>query len=189
MSDFSARFPSGRLVLVVLILSIALWSAMVFGTLAHLSGLAGGLTPFDMRPFGYTRADASEFLGAIGEQGIDFYKRVQLRLDLVYPALYALSRALAIWWLTQPGRIAGRSVPIVLRGALLLAPVLAMIFDYRENALISAMLAAGTAVAADLVGAASLATQIKSFAGTLTELTAIMLAATAFVGWRQRTAA
>ena len=34
------RFPSGRLVLALLALSIALWAAMVFGTLAHLSAAA-----------------------------------------------------------------------------------------------------------------------------------------------------
>ena len=189
MSLMGSRFPSGRLVIVVLILSIALWAAMVLGTLARVQALAGGLTPFDLRPFGYDHADAVKLLTALGEQGRDFYARVQLRLDAVYPALYAISRALAIWWLTQPGRIAGRTVPLGLRVALLIAPALTMVFDYRENAGIAAMLAAGAAADAGLVAAASLTTQIKSLAGTLTELTAIILAATAVIGWWRRRAA
>jgi hypothetical protein len=43
------RFPSGRPVVAVLLASVALWAVMVFGTLAHLRALAGGLDPFDVR--------------------------------------------------------------------------------------------------------------------------------------------
>jgi hypothetical protein len=42
---------------------------MFFGSLAHLTRLAGGLTPFDIRPWGYSYAEARAFLEAIGEQG------------------------------------------------------------------------------------------------------------------------
>ena len=52
------QFPSGRWVLAILLVSIVLWAAMVFGTLAHLRRLAGGLDPFDVRPFGYSTGQA-----------------------------------------------------------------------------------------------------------------------------------
>jgi hypothetical protein len=38
----------------------------MFFSLAHLARLAGGLTPFDIRPWGYSYADARAFLETIG---------------------------------------------------------------------------------------------------------------------------
>src|ERR1700674_2988609 len=96
---------SGRCVLVILTASIALWAVMVFGTLAHLRQLAGGIDPFDVRPLGYSTAQARALLDALGEAGRDFYANVQLRIDAIYPATYALSRALLLWWVTALGRL------------------------------------------------------------------------------------
>jgi hypothetical protein len=84
------QFPSGRWVLAIMLLSIALWAIMVFGTLAHLRRLAGGFDPFDVRPFGYSAGEARLLLDVLGDTGRDFYARVQLRLDVLYPAIYAL---------------------------------------------------------------------------------------------------
>jgi hypothetical protein len=36
----------------LLVLSGLMWAVMFFGPLAHLTHLAGGLTPFDIRPKG-----------------------------------------------------------------------------------------------------------------------------------------
>ena len=38
-----------------------LWAVMFFGPLAHLERLASGLTPFDIRPRGYSYAEARAF--------------------------------------------------------------------------------------------------------------------------------
>jgi hypothetical protein len=181
------RFPSGRLVVAVLLASVALWAVMVFGTLAHLRALAGGLDPFDVRPFGYSADDARALLVALGEAGRRYYARVQLRLDTVYPASYALSRVLLLWWLTWPGRIGWIEIPFGGRLALLVLPLAAAVFDYWENTCIAAMLAKGAD--ARLVATASVATQVKSLAGVLTEVTCVVLAAAALQArWRGRTA-
>ena len=180
---------SGRVVLAVLAVAIVYWAVMVFGTLAQLRALAGGLDAFDLRPIGYGHAEAVQLLTALGEPGRDFYARVQLRLDMVYPALYALSRALLLWWLTAPGRIAGRSWPVAVRAILLVPPVMAAVFDYRENAAIAAMLASGPGLDPGVAAAASLMTQVKSMAGLLTESIAIILSVLACVGWWRRRAA
>ncbi|MBI3710538.1 MAG: hypothetical protein HY246_23075 [Proteobacteria bacterium] len=179
------RFPSGRLVVAVLLASVALWAVMVFGTLAHLRALAGGLDPFDVRPFGYSAAEAEDLLAALGREGRRFYARVQLRLDTVYPMTYVLSRGLLMWWLTKPARLGQLEVPFGGRVALVGLPLVAMIFDYWENACIAAMLATGAA--AKLVATASAATQVKSLAGALTEVIAIGLAGIAlYARWRGR---
>jgi len=180
------RFPSGRLVLGLLALSVALWVVMVFGTLAHLSAAAEGAQPFDLRPLGYSIGEARTLLTMLGGAGRAYYAHVQLALDTVYPATYGLSRALAIWWLTVPGRALAAPLPLAIRCLLLLPPVAAAAFDYWENSLITKMLTVGPAVSDDLVRAASMATQLKSAAGALSELTMVAFAVAAFARWRWR---
>ena len=182
------RFPSGRLVLGLLAVSIALWAVMVFGTLAHLTAAAEGAQPFDLRPRGYSIGEARALLTMLGEAGRAYYADVQLALDTVYPATYALSRALAIWWLTAPGRARAAPLPAALRWALIVPALAAAGFDYRENALIAKMLAAGPAVGDEIVSSASAATQIKSIAGAASETIMIGLALVVFVRWWRRRA-
>jgi hypothetical protein len=112
-SDMEAkRFPSGVLVATLLVASGLLWAVMFFGTLPHLTRLADGTPPFDVRPWGYSYAEARAFLEAIGEQGRAYYASPELILDSFYPPLYAL----ALWWLTMPGRI--REAPSAAEGSL-----------------------------------------------------------------------
>jgi hypothetical protein len=86
-----------------------MWAVMFFGPLAHLTDLAGGVTPFDIRPKGYGYVEARAFLEVIGEQGRKDYAGPELVIDTFYPPFYALSRGPALWWLTMPGRV--REVP------------------------------------------------------------------------------
>ena len=67
------QFPSGLLVCALLVASGLVWAVMFFGPLAHLSRLAGGASPFDIRPMGYSHDEAYAFLNAIGEQGRRYY--------------------------------------------------------------------------------------------------------------------
>lgn len=180
------RFLSGRIVLTLLALSVLLWAVMVFGTLAHLSEIAEGAQPFDLRPLGYSVGEARSFLTMLGEAGRTYYADVQLLLDTLYPAVYALSRALAIWWLSMPGRLRAEPVPLVLRSLVIIPPIAAAAFDYWENTLIAEMLAAGPAVANDVVSTASIATQLKSVAGVVSEITMISFAGLAFLRRRRR---
>ena len=48
------QFHSGFLVAALLAASGLLWAVLFFGPLAHLERLASGLTPFDIRPRGYS---------------------------------------------------------------------------------------------------------------------------------------
>ncbi len=72
------QFPSGFLVAVLLTASGLLWAVMFFGPLAHLSRLSGGMTPFDIRPWGYSYAEARAFLEAIGAEGRAAYASPEL---------------------------------------------------------------------------------------------------------------
>ncbi|MGH6725946.1 MAG: hypothetical protein ACREB8_05300 [Pseudolabrys sp.] len=173
----------------LLAVSIVLWAVMYFGTLAHLSAAAEGAQPFDLRPRGYSVGEARALLTMLGDAGRAYYADVQLALDTVYPATYALSRALAIWWLTMPGRPRAAPLMPALRWILIVPPVTAAVFDYWENSLIRKMLAAGPAVAGDLVHMASVATQLKAAAGALSEVTMIAFAVVVFVRWWRRAGA
>ena len=68
------QFLSGFLVAVLLTASGLLWAVMFFGPLANLSRLSGGMTPFDIRSWGYSYAEARAFLEAIGAEGRAYYK-------------------------------------------------------------------------------------------------------------------
>jgi hypothetical protein len=182
----SDTFPRTAHVVVALIVSIALWAAMVFWTLAYLRQIAGNLAPFDLRPLGYTAEEAQALLHALSEIGRAYYADVQLPLDTAYPALYALSRGLLLLWLTAPGRTTARPIQLPVRLALLALPVITAWFDYFENDGIAAMLKAGPQAGADLIARASLYTQAKSLAGMITEVTCLVLLAIAFARWRRR---
>ena len=81
------------------------------GRLLIFSRLSGGMTPFDIRPKGYSYQEARAFLEAIGGQGRAYYASPELILDAFYPPLYAVSRGLALWWLTMPGASGRRQCP------------------------------------------------------------------------------
>jgi hypothetical protein len=169
-------FPSGWLVAALLMASGVLWAVMFFGPLAYLAQLAGGAAPFDVRPFGYSFDEARAFLSAIGAQGRYFYGHRELPLDMLYPPLYAVSRGLALWWLTMPGRVREAPLPRRWRYALIAVPVVMASLDMIENLCIARMLSAWPALSPGLVQISSLATRAKIVAGALTELSMAVLA-------------
>jgi len=186
MTSRADAFPRTAHVVVALIVSFALLALMVFWTVAYLRQIAGGLEPFDLRPFGYTVEEARTLLHALSDIGRRYYADVQLQLDTAFPALYALSRVLLLLWLTAPGRTAEKPWPLGVRAALLGLPILAAWFDYFENDGIAAMLTAGPEVGADVVARASFWTQAKWIAVLITEAICVSLLALALMRWRRR---
>jgi hypothetical protein len=177
------QFPSGFLVAALLAASGLLWAVMFFGPLAHLERLASGLTPFDIRQRGYSYAEARAFLEAIGQQGRRYYVSPELVIDTVYPPLYAVSRGLALWWLTMPGRVREDPVPLKVRYALIAVPVLMASLDLFENGCIAVMLWTWPELSHGLVEVSSLATQVKIIAGVLTEVLMGVLAVIWLMRW------
>jgi hypothetical protein len=171
------QFPSGWLVAALLVASGLLWAVMFFGPLAQLSHLAGGAAPFDVRPFGYGYDEARVFLSAIGEQGRHYYGYRELPLDMTYPPLYAVSRGLALWWLTKPGRVRAAPLRRRWRAALVAIPVIMASLDVIENGCIARMLSTWPELSPGLVQVASLVTRAKIMTGALTELSMAVLAA------------
>ncbi len=186
-----AQFPRGVHVFVTLMVSIGLAAVMSFGPVAYLRRIAGGLEPFDTRLRGYEADEARTLLTALSQIGRDYYLNVQLGLDTVFPATYALAGALLLIWLTKPGRIANRPLPPTARAALALLPFITAGCDYMENDFIAKMLTVGPAVSGEMVASASFWTQAKWLAALITVSLSMVMSALAVIRWwrRRRSAA
>ncbi len=152
---------------------------MVFGSLADIERITG-VRAFDMRPNGYSYADALALISALGEEGRRVYLTMQIPLDTVYPALLAISSASSLYWLSQSFGSTARWYRAVAALA-----YLAAIADYAENGLIVWMLNAGLGVPEALVTTASLASVSKSFFSTIV-FTALLIALAEFAIRRTR---
>lgn len=157
-----------RAVILATIAFAGLWLWMLAVTIPHLSAIAGGLSIFDQRPFGYTLDDARALVSALGADGGNYYIDVQQRLDAFFPLLQVMT--LSGWMvitarhLRQKG-VAGLMTPTIL--AILLAMVGA-VADYGENGAVRLILEGGVeGLNADLVSRASAMTQLKFGAGLL----------------------
>ena len=134
-------------------LVIVLWSAPT------ITGHAGGLVIFDLRPAGYDYETAQAFLEALSHEGRQFYLSVQHRLDLIYPPLLAIT----VVWATV--RLTGARLTTLLFAVL---PLVAMVADLMENAAVAALLEGGSqAATAEMVNRASWFTVVKSGATTV----------------------
>lgn len=134
---------------------------MIFGSLAEIERITG-FRAFDMRPNGYSFADAVALISALGEEGRRVYLTMQIPLDTVYPALLAISSASSLYWLSQSHGSTARWYQ-----AVAVVAYLAAIADYVENGLIVWMLNSGLGVPEALVTAASLASMSKSIFSTI----------------------
>ncbi len=116
---------------------------------------SGGYAPLDTAITGYTAAEAKAFFLAIQASGNTSFAAFHAFDDMIFPMLYGLTLALALWLLT-----AGWSKTI--RIILAAAPLTAMVVDYLENAKIIAMLEMDAArIPKSLADAASSMTTAK----------------------------
>lgn len=135
--------------------AMIIYLVMVLGTLRYLTDFAMVL-PFDLRPAGYSQADAAVLLEALGEAGRQYYLTRQIPLDTLYPALLALTLISTLRWR------AVRFGPTLMTRIGEPLAVMAAAFDYLENLGIVFMLLAGAESYPTLIHAASMATILKS---------------------------
>jgi membrane protease YdiL (CAAX protease family) len=151
-------------------LTLSVYATMLAWSLPTVSAAAGGLPPFDMRPAGYTFAEARAFLAALTPDGAAFYAAIQQRLDIAYPALIALTLFFAIAALAP--KPAGRW-----RWALAATALPLAIFDYLENHAVAGMIEAGASgLTPAMVEVASQWTVLKSSATSVAMTLLLVLA-------------
>ncbi|MFK8034936.1 MAG: hypothetical protein AB8B94_12405 [Hyphomicrobiales bacterium] len=149
---------------------------MIFMTLAHIE-VVSGVLPFDMRPGGYSLAQAQELLNGLGAAGRRFYLTRQIPLDLAYPALMALTLVSLLKWLGSRGanyRLAKLGIWLSFAAA---------IADYSENAGICMMILSWPDLSESLVLAASAASIVK--AGLTTAAFSIVLLCFGFSAFKK----
>mgnify|MGYP000106084475 CR=1 FL=1 len=121
-----SRTNSPKALIYLFLASHAILLVMMTTTLPRIQAQIGG-PAFDLRPLGYTVAEARSLLANLNPETIELYLFPQITLlDLAYPALLALflSKLLfRIFHLTNTKK----------NSTLLLLPFLAMFFDYLEN--------------------------------------------------------
>lgn len=169
--------PGWRAYRLLLAVAMAVYFTMVLWSLPRIAAAAGGLVPFDLRPGGYTFAEAQAFVAVLDPGAVRFYLRVQHGLDTVYPPLLALVLGIALWALL------GRA-PRWLKLAAMAAPGMGMVFDWVENARVAAMLRAGAqGITPEMVAAASGASRAKAAFSAAAMM--LILALLLVRGWRR----
>ncbi|MFP4538661.1 MAG: hypothetical protein ACLFPA_10200 [Dichotomicrobium sp.] len=149
-------------------------------TIPELAEFADGPI-FDTRVGGYSSGEAVRLLTALGSEGRWYYLTRHLTADTVLALIEAAAIILIILRVTRPGARFAVPVPPKWRMALLAAPVLTLIFDLGENALVAGMLV-DAAPSATQVALASLFTQAKWVFASVSIALAIVLPLTA---WRR----
>ena len=92
---------NGRIVLVLFVLTNAVYFAMLTYSIPELMSVSDGLPIFDMSPYGYSYQQALAILSCLGEEGRSFYLSTQLVLDLFYPLLFGLCYSSLLQWLIK----------------------------------------------------------------------------------------
>lgn len=77
-------------IIFVLIIAMIVYGIMVGLTLPLIQTEASGLTPFDLRPTGYSVEASKQFISSLSERGLDVYRFIQLPLDFIYPLLLGI---------------------------------------------------------------------------------------------------
>lgn len=136
----------------------AVYLVMVLWSIPVITKAAGGIAPFDMRLTGYTVAEAKSFLTALSEDGRQFYLKVQLRLDLIYPALLGILLVIGYQRVYRaPWTTVFSCVAMVMVSA-----------DYLENYMVATMLQTEVgALDENVVTLASFWTMCKAAAATV----------------------
>ncbi|MGL1936629.1 MAG: hypothetical protein OCD01_16480 [Fibrobacterales bacterium] len=120
-----------------LLLSIAcaqaLYFVMILYTIPSLTTFSNGLLILDMHPFGYSADYIGQLFSALQTAGRNYYLTVQLPLDMVYPALFALSNSALLLYLFR--KLSYKQFRFIC-----FIPMLGGLFDYLENISIAHML-------------------------------------------------
>ncbi len=162
MIDSFYNKTSGRQVLILFVLTNAIYLTMLNVSIPTLIGFADGQLIFDMSPAGYSYQQAQGLLAALGDEGRQYYLTTQLPLDVLYPLLFTLCYSSLLLWLTKAGKLTSR-----IWRYFAYTPLLVSLFDYAENLCIWQMLTQYPNLSESLVQLSSAFTVVKS---TLTML-------------------
>jgi hypothetical protein len=135
MRNLIKRNLNGSRILILFILSIAVYVLMLTVTIPEVMSYSGGMKLLDMMPAGYDHAYVNKLLSALGEMGRHAYLFHQIPVDMVYPFLFAVSNCLILaYFLHKMNKLDS------LLFFFCFLPLLVGLFDYLENIGIITML-------------------------------------------------
>lgn len=167
MTQIKSTRQYGRLAIVFGLAATCIYLVMINITLEYIETLTG-LLPFDMRPGGYSPEQAYALLNALGVDGSHYYLTRQIPVDLMYPALMALTLVSILKWLEA------QNVARTLTKVGVWLSIGAAAADYLENAGILMMILNWPEQSIYLVHAASTASIAKAGLTTLAVLSVII---------------
>lgn len=148
--------------------ALAVWLHLVLVLLPQLATLSAQGTPFDLRPFGYSIAEARAYVAQLSPAGLALYLGPVRLDDSIFPILLMVALML----------------PLRGRGQAWFLPALAYgLADLGENIAVARILRAGSEMAASDVLTASTLTEVK-FAGF--GLALVLALWSLWQKWRQR---
>lgn len=122
------RNATGKKVLLLFILTSAVYLIMMTVTIPNTMAFSGGLKILDMMPGGYDTTYINTLFVALGENGRKTYLYHQIPVDMVYPFLFGISYCLLMgYFLEKLGKIKSSYF------LLCLLPLIAGTADYLEN--------------------------------------------------------
>jgi hypothetical protein len=122
------QWATGRNVLILIAADLLFMMSVMPIVGQKLAERAGGAGPIDLEIPTYTVDRAYELLNTYGAAGRQFYKTIELTIDLIYPLLYGFAFALALaflWSRVAPGKRWAYYLPML--------PLIGMGFDFLEN--------------------------------------------------------
>jgi hypothetical protein len=154
---FMQKYSTGRVILVLFVLTMAVYSTMLLHSIPAVTAFAPELLLFDLSPAGYSFDYANELLKALGEEGRNLYLSTQLPLDFIYPGLFSVTYSLLLVWIFGKTFSANSKVY-----NFALVPFIAGLFDYFENVSIIKMINSYPELQINTVKVASTFTILKT---------------------------
>ncbi len=128
------NFTNKKTLSIVAFVTLALYAIMLFVTIPKIQTATGGMTIFDLSSKGYDMAYAIKLLSAMSQDVINYYRFVQIPIDMLYPAVLGLFFFMSMCALNKKIRI---------YKPLYILPVLVTFFDYFENISVFILLSKG----------------------------------------------
>lgn len=171
----------------IFFLSQLIYSIMLNHTIPQIQSEAGGMKLFDLQAFGYSSVYVNQFLSHLTSRGHDLYLYAQLPLDTLYPLLNCLTGMTTFIMLFRilcriVGKNSQQTLP-VFAIMILFLPVVAMIFDYLENAMILIMLSYEKLIPNAYIMASSSFTIIKSMSTVLFYMICLLMFVGLILAW------
>ena len=151
------KWAKGKLVFGLFITTMVVYLTMLLYTLPAVESFAPGKVLFDLAPTGYSYENAILLLEVLGPEGRSVYQNLQLPMDFIYPALFAVTYSLLLTWVFSKGYASDSKIFYFA-----VIPFFGGLFDYLENICIIQMINSYPNVSHGLVNLSSTFTILKS---------------------------